>query len=125
MVKLDLEPIDTDDGATDANASIDLAEADSSELSDEDLRKKLLEDTVLYAALGKSTFENGSISFRLPSRARKFRVTILGVSESGRYGTHTSFVQIQKPLNAILEFPDFIRQKDQLKLELILQNNTE
>lgn len=79
---------------------------------------------MLYVPLGRGTLDDDQISFRLPDRVGKFRVTLVGVSKSGRYGTHTSFVQVQKPLNAELEYPEFIRQNDVIKLELVLQNNS-
>ena len=103
---------------------VDLDEVNGSAISDEELSKTLLHDTILYAALAKGTFPNGKLSFRLPDRTGKFRVTILGISDSGRYGTHTSFVQVQRPLDAILELPDYIHPKDELRVQLILQNNT-
>lgn len=55
----------------------------------------------------------------------KFRVTLVAVSRDGKYGMHTSYVQVQRPFNAVLNYPKFIRQNDQVLLDLILQNNTE
>lgn len=81
-------------------------------------------DTIFYSALSSETLENGEISFDLPDNIGKFRITVVGITESGQYGMHTSFIQIQKPLNAILEYPDYIRQNDVINLNLILQNNT-
>jgi hypothetical protein len=112
--------------AEDGN-EIDLDEIkdEISEIDEKELEKVIIDDTILYSSLGRDSIENGSVSFRLPNRVGKFRVTILGVSKSGRYGTHTSFIQIQKPLNAILEYPQYIRQNDKIRLELNLQNNSE
>ena len=94
------------------------------ELSDEDLKKMLQEDTIFYSSLGKDFSKTGKVSFLLPDRVGKFRISVVGVTPEGKYGMHTSFVQIQKPFNAVMEYPDYIRQSDVIRLSLILQNNT-
>ena len=106
------------------NNNIDLNDFkdDQNELNDEDLKKMLKEDTIFYSALTTSLSQSGKISFKLPDRVGKFRITIVGITPNGNYGMNTSFLQIQKPFNAILDYPDYIRQNDVIRVNLILQN---
>ena len=80
---------------------LDEIKNNSFDINEKDLEKMIIEDTILYSSLSRNSFDNGFVSFKLPNRVGKFRITIIGVSKSGRYGTHTSFIQIQKPLNVI------------------------
>lgn len=90
----------------------------------EKLKQLLKKDTIFYSPLSPKTLKNGQISFVLPDKTGKFRITVIGITDSGKYGMHTSHIQIQKPLNAVLEYPNYIRQNDIINLNLILQNNT-
>jgi uncharacterized protein YfaS (alpha-2-macroglobulin family) len=98
---------------------------EDSDIPEEELKTMLTEDTIFYSPLSETAFSDGMVTFRLPNRVGKFRVTLLGVSSSGQYGMHTSFIHVQKPFNAILRFPEYIRDSDQIRLELLLQNNSE
>mgnify|MGYP001804126436 CR=1 FL=1 len=117
----------TDDGdeAIERGIELDLSEIKKQELEDEDLKEMLKEDTIFYSPLSKTALKSGKLSFLLPDRIGKFRVTVIGITPSGLYGLHSSKIQIQRPFNAILEYPSYIRNNDQIKLNLILQNNTE
>ena len=91
-------------------------------MNQNELDKLLKEDTIFYSALTSNLSDN--ISFKLPDRVGKFRITIIGITSNGKYGINTSFLQVQKPFNAILDYPDYIRQNDIIRVNLILQNNT-
>ena len=92
-------------------------------LEDSDLLEIVRKDTIFYSAIGLDLSTN-NIQFQLPDRVGKFKVQVIGISQSGVYGVHTSFLQIQKPFNASLDYPTFIRQDDTIKLSLLLENNS-
>ena len=92
--------------------------------SEEELKKIIERDTIVFSSIG-TKLPNGQINFKLPEKAGQYRVTVTAISTDGVYGTHTSTLQIQKPVNASLSYPLFIRQDDQIKLWLTLENNTE
>ena len=91
--------------------------------SDEALSKALQEDTILFSALGINLPQNG-LSFQLPDTVSKFRITVFGISSEGVYGVHTSLLQIQRPFNASMIWPRFIRENDVINPVLTLENNT-
>ena len=97
--------------------------SNSLEISDQDLLKQIQKDTILYSSLGESIFKEGML-FKLPNRVGKFRVTVVGVSKSGIYGMYQSNFQVQKPFNASIDSPLFIRGDDHLNLTLTIENNT-
>ena len=111
------EKITSDEGIQNPEIS------NSLELSDKDLQKQIQKDTILYSSLGESLFEEGML-FKLPNRVGKFRVTVVGVSKSGVYGMYQSDFQVQRPFNASIDTPLFIRGDDQLTLTLTVENNT-
>lgn len=103
---------------------LDLSEFKSPlNLSKEQLESLFQKDTVFFSPLSKS-ISDSMFYFDLPNRVGRFRVTVLGISAAGHYGTFTSSIQIQKPFSAFVESPNFMRNGDVLQLELVLQNNS-
>ena len=91
--------------------------------SNEALSKALQNDTILFSALGTDLPEF-ELTFQLPETVSKYRITVIGVSSMGVYGVHTSFLQIQRPFNASMNWPRFIRENDVVNPVLTLENNT-
>ena len=102
---------------------IDVDQNSSAELSDKELKKIIQKDTIVYSSIGTKLNRN-MLEFMLPQKAGQYRVTVVGISEDGRYGTHTSKLQIEKEFNATLPYPIFIRDTDQIRLTLSLENNS-
>lgn len=107
-----------DDGVENDNET-----SETLKISDKELKKQIQKDTILYSILGDNIFEDGML-FKLPNRVGKFRVTVLGVSSDGVYGMFQSDFQVQRPFNASIDTPLFIRGEDQLTLTLTVENNT-
>ena len=62
-------------------------------------------------------------NFVLPNSVKTFRVYVLGMDFSGKYGVHSSWLTSQRPFNACLECPLFMRPKDKVTCRLTLENN--
>ena len=93
-------------------------------ISQQELKKIIETDTIVFSSIG-TKLPNNQLDFNLPQKPGQYRITITAISPDGLYGTHTSRLQIQKPVNVSLAYPLFIRQDDQIKLWMTLENNTE
>jgi hypothetical protein len=91
---------------------------------EESLKNILSKDTLIFSAMG-SNLSSSEIKFKIPNHVGKFRVKVVGVTKEGVYGSHSSYVQLQKKFNARVSLPRFLRLHDKLKVPLTIENNTE
>jgi hypothetical protein len=92
--------------------------------SEESLKSILSKDTLIFSTMG-TNLSSSKIKFKIPNHVGKFRLEVVGVTKEGVYGTHSSFVQLQKKFNARVSLPRFLRLHDKLKVPLTIENNTE
>ena len=80
-------------------------------------------DTVFWSKLTDVKDGTLSGSFDLPDAVKTFRVSVWAVDGSGSYGLHTSYLQVQRLFNTVLEKPLYMRSGETVQCRLILENN--
>ena len=112
-----------DESAEDTNPESDESGTEPPENEEQELQELVKQDTVYYSPLGRSVGKS-NFKFKLPSRIGKFRVTVVGVSKDGHYGMRTEYIQAQRPFNLRVDYPLYVRKRDKLILDVVIENNT-
>jgi hypothetical protein len=102
-------PEETGNASTEANNNIDLE------------TEMIKENTVFFTSLGWNSADK--VTFTLPDDVSKFRVTVLAISEDGRYGLHTDFVSSQKKFDVNVDTPLYVYGTETVNLDITLYNN--
>ena len=85
--------------------------------------KKKMKSTIFWSQFKKTNNQKLVCNFDFPGLVKTFRITIMAMNSKGVYGTHTSWITVQKPFNTIINAPLFIRPGEIVICDLILENN--
>ena len=117
-----------EESESDSNSSMRIKEEDNDEESISEINQKAEREasTLIWSRFQKANKSNlVEGCFTLPSLVKTFRVYVLGMDLTGKYGVHSSWLTSQKPFNTCLEAPLFMRPKEKVTCRLTLENNRE
>lgn len=81
-------------------------------------------ETVFWSQFERLKSQTLKKTFDLPSHVKTFRVRVLGMDTQGLFGSHTSWLTVNKPFNVRVSAPAFLRKNETGLCKLTLENNT-